>query len=148
MLGRNEGIFALGRLKNELDRLLAGAFDTPWTATLPGFVSEPGFPAVNVWEDEASFHAEAELPGLKLEDLEILVVGSQLTIKGERRADVPEGATSHRSERTKGPFARVVRLPTDVAADKVEASLKDGVLLITLPKAEAARPRKIKVVAK
>ena len=148
MLGRNQGIFAMGGLKDELDRLFTGVFDTAWPATLPRFVSEPGFPAVNVWEDEASYHAEVELPGLKLEDLEILVVGPQLTIKGERRVDLPEGATSHRTERVQGAVSRVVRLPNEVDADQVEANLTDGVLSITLPKAEAARPRKIKVVAK
>lgn len=148
MLGRNEGIFAIGGLKDELDRLFSGVLDAAWPATLPRFLGEPGFPAVNVWEDEASYHAEVELPGLKLEDLEILVVGPQLTIKGERRAELPEGATAHRSERVQGAFSRVVRLPTEVDADKVEANLTDGVLSITLPKAEAARPRKIKVVAR
>ena len=147
MLGRHQGIFALGRLKNELDRLFTGVFDAPWSAALPGLVSEAGYPAINVWEDEASFHAEVEVPGMKLEELEILVVGNQLTVKGERATDVPEGATAHRSERVRGAFSRVVRLPIEVDADKVEAHLTDGVLLVKLPKAEAAKPRKIKVLA-
>ena len=78
---------------------------------------------------------------------DVTVVGGDLTIRG-RRGDAPgEGTTYHRRERGAGEFTRVVRLPIDVDADRVEATLKDGVLLVKLPKAESAKPKKIKVSA-
>jgi HSP20 family protein len=103
------------------------------------------FPALNIWEDDTKLHAEAELPGLKLDDLELYVHGNELTIKGERQAMEEEGMSYHRHERGVGTFFRRVTLPTEVDPDKVEATLRDGVLTITMPKAQAVLPRKIKV---
>ena len=104
-----------------------------------------GWPAVNLMEDGERLVAEAEAPGLTMEDLEILVVGDELTLKGHRRPMSDREVTFHRRERGTGEFARVITLPMAVDADKVEAVLKEGVLTITLPKAEAAKPRKITV---
>jgi HSP20 family protein len=104
-----------------------------------------GFPAVNVWEDENNLFVEAEVPGLKAEDLDVTVVGDELTIKGERTEDGPAEGAFHRRERGVGSFTRIVRLTSEVDADRVQASLAEGVLLLTLPKAETAKPRKIKV---
>jgi HSP20 family protein len=88
---------------------------------------------------------EAELPGVKDEDLEISVTGNELLLKG-RRPDIEEkNVAFHRRERSAGDFERVLRLPAEIDAQKVEASLADGVLLLTLPKAEAAKPKKITV---
>jgi HSP20 family protein len=106
------------------------------------------FPPVNVWEDGNALHLEAELPGLNLSDLEIYVTGNnQLTLKGERKPTVPEKAAQHRQERGFGSFTRVLTLPVPVNADKVEAHFENGVLHLTLPKHESARPRKIAVKA-
>jgi len=106
------------------------------------------FPPVNVWEDADHIYAEAELPGLKLEDLEIYVTGhDQLAIKGTRQPDAREKAVWHRQERAFGAFTRVLTLPTAVDAAKVEAKLEHGVLSLTLAKAAAAKPRKITVKA-
>src|SRR5262245_59420502 len=106
----------------------------------------PAFPPVNVFEDEAGFHVEADLPGLDLADLEITVTGpNQLKLKGERKSVVPEKAVAHRQERSFGAFVRTVTLPTPVDADKVEARFEHGVLHVTLPKHEQAKPRKIVV---
>lgn len=104
-----------------------------------------GGPAVNVWEDDQSLFVETELPGLALADIDVTVMGNELTIKGERKEAAVEGATYHRRERTVGSFARTMTLPVEVDSARVTASLKDGVLSITLPKAEAAKPRKIEV---
>ena len=105
-----------------------------------------GFPPVNVWEDQEAVHVEAELPGLNLNDLEIFVTGNnQLTIKGERKPQLPEGGVRHRQERAHGTFVRVLTLPFPVDADKVDARFENGVLLVRLPKHEAAKPRKITV---
>jgi HSP20 family protein len=104
------------------------------------------YPPVNVWEDADAVHVEAELPGLNLNDLEIYVTGgNQLTIKGERKQQVPEKSVRHRDERTFGAFTRVLTLPFPVDADKVDARFENGVLVVNLPKHEAAKPRKIAV---
>jgi HSP20 family protein len=106
------------------------------------------YPAVNVWEDADAVHVEAELPGLDLKDLEIYVTGgNQLTVKGDRKRTVPEKGVWHREERGFGNFTRTLTLPFQVNADKVEARLDNGVLLVTLPKHEASKPRKIPVKA-
>jgi HSP20 family protein len=105
------------------------------------------FPALNVWENESFIFAEAELPGLKLEELEIYVTGpDQLTIKGTRKPpQAPEKVTWHRQERGFGTFTRVITLPFAVDPAKVEAKLEHGVLTIKMAKSEEAKPKKIAV---
>lgn len=106
------------------------------------------FPALNVWEDGEEVYVEAELPGLNLKDLEIYVSGgNQLTIKGERKPNLPDKGVWHRQERAFGAFTRSLTLPFAVDADKVDARLENGVLRIQLTKHESARPRKIAVKA-
>lgn len=105
------------------------------------------FPAMNVWEDGETFRVEAELPGMKLEDLEIVVVGPELTLKGRMTGTSAEGRVIHRHERRSGEFSRTLTLPTDVNAEGVEATLRDGVLNISLPKTAASRARRIPVRA-
>ncbi len=126
---------------------LATDFDRAFDRLLgeSGFVRpERAFPAINLWEDADKLFVEAELPGYKLEDIELTVVGDELTLKGRRAT--PESAGSFlRQERLHGEFLRALELPFEIDSERVEATLKDGVLLITLPKAEAARARKISV---
>jgi HSP20 family protein len=141
---RTNTLHPLDQLRSEVDRLFTGFLGTPAAATAARLAGR-AFPALNVWETGDELFVEAELPGVKSENVEISVVGSELTIKGERPEAEQEGAGFHRRERGVGPFTRVLRLPVDVNADRVQASLKDGVLLITLPKSEAAKPRKIQV---
>lgn len=132
----------LHQLHNDMNRLMNrwGENGGRWPA-LTG-----GYPALNVWEQDDQVLVEAELPGLALEDLEIYVTGGrQLTLKGERKRTVPEKGTWHRQERGFGSFSRALTLPYNVDADRVEARFENGVLLITLPKHESARPRKIAV---
>jgi HSP20 family protein len=106
------------------------------------------YPPVNVWEEQDNVYVQAELPGLRFEDLEIFVTGNnQLTLKGERRPHLPEKAVQHRQERGFGSFVRVLTLPYAVDANHVEAKLENGVLLVKLPKHESAKPRKIAVKA-
>lgn len=107
-----------------------------------------GFPALNVWEDGEEVFVEAELPGLNLKDLEIYVTGgTQLILKGERKPCVSGKGVWHRQERAFGAFHRALTLPFPVDADKVDARLENGVLLLKLTKHESARPRKIPVKA-
>lgn len=106
----------------------------------------PAAPAVSVWEDEQAIYAEADLPGVDAAKLEVTVTeGNQLTIQGERFAPEITGAVWVRQERPFGKFVRAVTLPSLVNADKVEAQYENGVLRLTLPKHEAAKPRKITV---
>jgi HSP20 family protein len=106
------------------------------------------YPALDVWEDESTLFVEAELPGMELGDLEILITGgNQLSLRGERKQPQAEQGTWHRQERGFGQFSRVVNLPLNVDADRVEAKLQHGVLTIELPKSADAKPRRIAVKA-
>ena len=130
-------------LRDDVDRLLTGVFG-PWTeAGLPNLGRSR--PAVNIWEQDDALLVELEVPGLRSDQLEISVVGDELSVKIDRPDLEQEGVTYHRRERSVGSFTRVLRLPVEVDADRVEAELRDGVLTITLPKAESAKPRKIQV---
>ena len=103
------GLHSIDRLRGEMDRLFEGVAEglAPWTGLMGGGV----FPALNVWEDDRNLYVEAELPGLKMEDLELMVSGGELTIKGERKDKSEGDMTYHRRERGVGPFTRVIRLP-------------------------------------
>jgi HSP20 family protein len=129
----------LNRLQEQMSRLFSrlGANDR---------AAAPVYPSLNLWQDGDYIYVESELPGLKLGDLEIVVTGgNQLSIKGRREPALPDGAVWHRQERGYGEFSRLVRLPIDVDADNVAATLKNGVLTIKLPKYAEAKPRKIAV---
>jgi HSP20 family protein len=133
----------MSRLRGEMDDRLS-RFDA--REARPALAVS--YPALNGWEDDDAFYAEAELPGMELADLEIFVTGgNQLTIKGERKVPEYENATWHRQERGFGAFSRVLTLPLEVDADRVSAELSHGVLSITMPKAEVAKPRRIPVKA-
>lgn len=108
----------------------------------------PTCPALNLWQDEDNLYCEAELPGMELDELEIyLTGGNQLTIKGKREAPSHEKGTWHRRERGQGNFSRVLTLPQEVDADRIQAEFRNGVLCVTLPKREEAKPRRIEVKA-
>jgi HSP20 family protein len=107
-------------------------------------VAAPASPVLNVWEDENAVFAEVDLPGIDPAKLEITVTeGNQLTVQGERVAPTISGVSWIRQERPFGKFTRVVELPTLVNAENVDAKYENGVLRLTLPKHEAAKPRKI-----
>lgn len=97
---------------------------------------------VNVREDEDAYILSALVPGLQAEDLNIQVLENVVSIEGEYRAEEAEFLLN---ELPNGSFRRALRLPTEVDAEKVEAKIVDGVLTLSLPKAESARPKKIKI---
>jgi HSP20 family protein len=103
------------------------------------------FPPLDIRHDAENVYVIAELPGIALESLDLSITGDALSIKGERKAPEVAEEKFHRRERTFGHFARLVSLPDPVDADKIRATLKDGILRVTLPKSEAAKPRQIKV---
>ncbi len=102
-------------------------------------------PPVNVWEQEGEFVTEIDLPGYRQEDLDISVMGAELTLKGRRQDAPAEGVTYLRHERTDNEFARTLRMPAEIDADKVSATLENGVLRVTLPKAASARPVRVEI---
>ena len=125
------------------DRFFDGAFRQLFDA--PSMRAP--FPALNVWEDGDKLIAEAEVPGLRLEEIELLALGTELTIKG-RRPDVREANMAmHRQERGAFRFERAYELPDKVDADKAQAVMKNGVLTLTLPKVPEAQPKQIAVTA-
>lgn len=133
------------RLRCEMDRLLNGFLGSPGEVSWP--MSGRGRPAVNVWETGDSLKVELELPGVKADDVQLSVTGDELAIKVDRPEVEQAGVTYHRRERGVGSFSRVLRLPFEVDADRVEADLRHGVLTVTLAKSETARPRRIQVTA-
>jgi HSP20 family protein len=101
---------------------------------------------MNVWANEEGLVVTAELPGIDSETLDISVVNNTLTLKGNRAPEnLGEGEVYHRREREYGNFARAFQLPFDIEANAVEAVYDKGVLQITLPRAEADKPKKITV---
>lgn len=103
------------------------------------------FPALNAWEDGQNLYVEAELPGVRMENIELTATGNELTLAGRRDPGQAEGITPHRRERGVGEFSRTVRLPVSIDTDRVAATLADGVLTLSLPKPVEAKPRKIEV---
>ncbi len=127
----------LQRLQNQFDRLLAASAPT---ATFE-------FPPTNVWTSEEGAIVRAEIPGIEPEKVDISLVNNTLTIRGSRGEETTkEGQSCHRQERESGHFTRSLQLPFTVNSDRVEARFANGILEITLPRAEAEKPRKISVV--
>lgn len=134
----------IGHFRRHLDRL----FDW-WGVEFQDRPTQTvSYPAMNVWQDGESVYVEAELPGIKLEDLEISVTGGTLlTVKGSRAATPPDQAECCGQERAVGSFDRSIELPVSVDASSVEAHLEDGVLSIRLPGSPDSRSTRIAVKA-
>src|ERR1043165_7239982 len=133
---------ALGRLstlRDELDSL----FELPF---LSNFANQTQLfsgwtPALDLYQSNDNVIAMVELPGMRKEDIEISLHDGTLTIGGERKSETgADGENATRTERFTGKFRRSITLPTRVDANKVNATYKDGVLTVTLPKAEEAKP--------
>lgn len=129
----------MDRLRREMDRLFSEwPVRAGWAA--------PEYPAMNVWTSEDSAIVTAELPGVNTEDIDISVEDELLTLRGNRQPDeMQESAKYHRRERRYGAFARTFRLPFSINADAVKATFENGVLSISLPRAEVDKPKRIKV---
>ena len=106
-------------------------------------------PEIDVQEEADRFLVHADLPGIKKEELDISVSGNLLTLKGERKHEKEvQEKNRYYSERIFGSFARTIELPAEIDANKIQATYKDGVLEISLPKSEYAKPKQIKVDVK
>lgn len=102
-------------------------------------------PRTNLYDAGENLEMKVEVPGMTKDDLNIKIQGNYLEINGTRKSDTPEGYTVHRVERGTATFSRSFTLPSDVNSDKVEANLKNGLLTLTLPKSEAAKPKQIAI---
>jgi len=102
-------------------------------------------PALDLYQNNDNVVAVLELPGMRKEDIDISLHDGMLTIAGERQISSGEGENAERTERFSGKFRRSISLPTRVDAGKVNATYKDGILTVTLPKAEEAKPKKVEV---
>ena len=130
-------------LRDELNRLLRNDWQE-WPRTREFF--NGWVPAVDVYEDNDSFIVRADLAGMKKEEIEIELHADALSIGGERKVEPKDqSAEIYRSERLAGRFHRTITLPKPVSPDKVSASYQGGILTVTLPKAEEAKPRQIEV---
>ena len=104
------------------------------------------FPLVNLTEDRENYYVRAELPGVKSDALDIHVDANTLSLSGERKFEVAgENIKYHRREREAGKFSRMISLPGEIDPDQVTAKLSHGLLKIVVPKAEAVKPRQIRV---
>ena len=136
------------RPSDELDRLRR-RMNELYGAVSGDAISMPAagvFPLTNVTEDSSNYYVRAELPGMKPDELNIQVTSDGISISGERK--IPEegnGVRYHRREREAGKFSRSINLSSEIDVKAVEASLDNGILTITIKKAEVAKPRKITV---
>jgi HSP20 family protein len=133
----------LGDIQSEMNRL----FDswTGRTATSAG-ADRMWLPAVDVHETKDDIVLSFDIPGVSEKDVHVSMTGDFLTVRGERRFEREGTADSyHRLERLYGKFERSVQLPFPVQTDKIKATYRDGVLTVTLPKAEELKPREIKI---
>jgi len=131
----------LRSFRREMDRLFSDFFAPEYARRGTGV-----FPQINIYHDKEKYFVTAELPGVEPKNVDISIRGNNLVLKGERAIKATgENVTFHRRERTAGSFSRAITLPERVDADKVIAEYKDGVLTLTLPLAEEAKPRQIEV---
>ena len=131
----------LERVRRDMDRLFGQVAGRAYWPSHAGV-----FPLVNVTEDKDHIYIRSEIPGMQSEEINISATGRNLTISGERKiASEGENVKYHRREREDGNFNRIIALPADIQVGKIEASYVDGVLSITIPKAEEAKPKKITI---
>ena len=137
---------ALDRWSNLRDELNS-FFDMPFWSSFgrAGQLFTGWSPALDLYESGDHFVAVVELPGMRKEDIEISLHDGTLTIAGERKSSSSNGERAERTERYVGSFRRSISLPARVDANKVSATYRDGILTVTLPKPEEAKPKRIDV---
>lgn len=133
----------MGLLRGHLNTVLD---ERDWTRPRDNrWTLAPNYPLTNLSDKGDCFELVAEVPGITKEDLTIKIQGNYLEISGERKVTVPPGYKVHRRERSGASFTRSLTLPADIDSEKVQANLKDGLLVLHLPKSEAAKPRLISI---
>jgi HSP20 family protein len=133
-------------LRDAMDRLFDEAFTRPWFSDGG---RGTGMPAVDMYQTDDDVIVKVAVPGIKPEDVQISVTGDMLTIKGETKEETDNKEKAyHIREQRWGSFERVITLPSAVRSDKAQAEFENGILNITLPKAEEVKPKTISVKAK
>lgn len=137
----------LDSLRREINEAFRGeGYVRPFGQTFLSPVTTRRFPLVNFSEDAGHVYIEALVPGVDPKDIDLSVLRNTVTLSGERKPFVEkEGQIVHRSELGSGKFSRTLELPVDIDPDKIQAQCKDGIMLITLAKAEHAKPKKIDI---
>jgi HSP20 family protein len=130
-------------LRDDLDTLLELPF---WAGSgRQSQLSSGWTPALDLYQNNDNIVAVVELPGMRKEDIEISLQDGTLLISGERKEETSQENGATRTERCTGKFCRSITLPTRVDVNKVSATYKDGILTVTLPKAEEAKPKQIQI---
>jgi len=129
---------------DQLRRRMEQTFDGFEGAAPAGGIA---WPRVTLWDTGAALALRADLPGVRDEDLNVTLTRDVLTVSGRRKTEAPSGYSAHRQERLPLEFSRSFTLPCKVNGDEIDASLKDGVLTITMPKTPDSQPRQITVKA-
>jgi len=135
---------AMDLLRSRMNRMFTD-FDRSYGDNYGWRLASDSTPRTNLYDRGEDFMIVAEVPAMNKEDISIRIQGNYLELSGSRTTDAPEGYRNHRVERPAATFTRSFTIPSDVNADKVEARLKDGLLTLTLPKAEAAKPKQISI---
>ena len=139
--GLNRSFRDFDRLRRQMDELYGALSGGNLPMPTAGV-----FPLTNVTEDTENYYVRAELPGIKSGELDIQVTSEGISISGERKiAEEGNNVKYHRRERDAGKFSRLINLPGKVDINKVEAFMENGMLKVTIPKSEAAKPRQITV---
>jgi len=139
--GTRNPFLELNQMRQDMGRLFDQFETSPHRPLRAGV-----FPLINITEDKDNYYVRAELPGLIADDLEITATGHNLSISGERKIpSAGDHVKYHRREREAGKFGRVIGLPGEIDATKVDAGLVDGILTVRVPKAEAAKPKQITI---
>ena len=130
-------------LRNDMSRVLDTFRGNESTGEAPSLRWRP---SVDIAENQNEYIITADLPGINRDDLEVTITDGRLTIRGERQqVSQVNGASVHRVERVHGTFTRTFDLPSAVAAEQISAAYRDGVLSVTVQKAEEAKPKQIEV---
>ncbi|MCX7927705.1 MAG: Hsp20/alpha crystallin family protein [Candidatus Omnitrophica bacterium] len=138
----------LERIQREMNRLFNLTLAQE-TSRHVGLLDGAWIPAIDIYDSKDNLLVKADIPGLTKDDIEVTVQGDTLFIKGEKKQDKDIKEKDYiRTERFYGAFQRAIRLPVEVQADKVEATYKNGVLEVVLPKSEKAKPKQIKLEIK
>ncbi len=137
----------LDNFRREVDAAFSGAgFNRPFGSTFLAPVTTRRFPLVNFSEDDGNLYVDALVPGIDPKNIDLSVVRNSVTISGERKPfEEQMGQIVHRKELGAGKFSRTLELSVDINPDKISAECKDGIIQITLGKAEHAIPRKIEI---
>jgi HSP20 family protein len=131
---------ALARMRRDMETLMERLTGESADGSVAGV-----FPPMNVSEDLDHYYVRALIPGIDASELNVSVVHQTIAVSGTRQSPEEEGVSYHRKERAEGPFSRSVTLPASFDGARIDAKYIDGILTLTLPKPEAAKPRRVTV---